>query len=85
MCFQDNKIGVDNDKLIRNYNRLDVYMNNKCFLKKGGYCVEVSGYDWKKVICKVVGGNIVEEAKDNNEIGLWGLILICLTSTRVGW
>ena len=47
--------------------------------------MEVSGYDWKKVIWKVVGSNSVEEQKDNNEIGLWGLILICLTRTRVGW
>ena len=47
--------------------------------------MEVSGYDWKKVIWEVVGGNSVEEQKDNNEIGLWGLILICLTRTRVGW
>ena len=37
----------------------------------------------KKVIWKVVGGHSVEEPKENNDIGLWGLILIGLT--RTGW
>ena len=50
-----------------------VYMNNKTELIKGGYSVEVSGFDWKKVIWEVVEDHVVEEEKKNDEIGLRGI------------
>ena len=85
MFSEDNKIGVDNDKFIIYANMWDVYMNKILFLIKGGYYVEVSGSDCKKVIWEVLGSHSVEDTNENNEIGLWGLILICLKKTRVGW
>ena len=85
IVFKDKDGGVYAYKFILHVNRWDIYIKYKLSLIKVGYCVEVLGYDWKKVIWKVVGGHSVEEPKENNDIGLWGLILICLTSTRVGW
>ena len=45
MFSEDNNIGVGNDKFIIYADRWDVYMNKILFLIKGGYYVEVSGYD----------------------------------------
>ena len=67
---------MDDDKLITRANRWDVYMNNILFLTKGGYYVEVSGSDWKKVIWEVVGGHGVEDPNENDKIVLQGLVLI---------
>ena len=32
----------------------------------------MSGYDGKKVFCEVADNNVVEDSKENFEIGLWG-------------
>ena len=34
--------------------------------------VEVSGYDWIKLVWGVVGYNVVNETSGSYEIGLWG-------------
>ena len=37
---------------------------------KGGYLVEFSGHDKKKVLWEVVDDHVVEEPTDHEEIGL---------------
>ena len=82
--LEDNDGGADDHKAILHAKRWHVKMNKKSALK-GGYYVEVSGYEEKKVLWEVVYDNAVEEGKENDEIGLQGLILIFLTKTRMGW
>ena len=60
---KDNGGGVDKDKSILHTKRWDVYMNEKKMLNKGGYSVEVSGSDGKKVIWEVVDDHVIEEGK----------------------
>ena len=48
--FEDNNGGVDDQKEILHAKRWDVYINDKEVLIKGGYYVEVSGYDEDKVL-----------------------------------
>ena len=50
MVFEDNDGGVDHNKALLHAERLDVYVNEKENIIKGGYFLEVVGSDWKKVI-----------------------------------
>ena len=43
----------------------------------------MSGYDGNKFVWEVVGDHVVDNPKDNDEIGLWGLIIF-LSKTRGG-
>ena len=43
---------------------------------KGGYSLEVSGSDGKKVLWESVCDNVVEGVKEHYEIGLWGFDFI---------
>ena len=70
MAFEDNKGGVHNEKVILHPKMWDVYINEKQFLTKGGNYVEVSGYDGKKVVWGVLYSHVVEELRENDEIGL---------------
>ena len=72
MVFKDNVGGVDDKKALLNANRWDVYVNENEIFIKGGYLVEVVGNYGKKVLWEVVYNHVVEEATDNDEIGLWG-------------
>ena len=59
VVFEDTGIGTEYEKSLKNYKRCDVYMSEKIFLTKGGYYVEVSGCDRKKLIWEVVDDNSV--------------------------
>ena len=54
MGFEEKCGGVDDQKVIIHDKRWDVYMNKKEALIKGGYSLEVSGSNRKKVIWIVV-------------------------------
>ena len=47
-------------------------MNEKEKLIKGGYLVEVVGYEGNKFLWEVLDDHFVEEGNDNYEIGLGG-------------
>ena len=59
MVFKDNDRGVDDEKAILHAKRCDVYTNNKKVLIKGGYYVEVSGSDGKKVLWELVDNHVI--------------------------
>ena len=59
-------------------------MNKKVALIKGGYSVEVSGSEGEKVLWGVVDDHVVEEEKNNYEIGIRGNDLIFFSKTRKG-
>ena len=50
---------VENDKSLLHTNRWDVYISDKLSLTKGVYSVELSGYDEKKVLWKVVDNHVI--------------------------
>ena len=83
MVFEDNGGGVGDKKVLLHAKRWDVYVNEKGNLIKGGYLVEVVGYDRKKVIWGVVEDHVVEEETVYDEIGLWGFVFF-LTKMRRG-
>ena len=58
------------DKYLLHSNKGYVCIRNKIFPINGMCYVEVSGYDWIKVVWEVVGYNVVNETSDNDEIGL---------------
>ena len=62
----------------------DVYVRDKLPLIKCGYYVKVSYYDGNNIVWEVVEDCVVNNKKDNIDIELWGLILICLKITRGG-
>ena len=74
MVFEDIKGGVDYQKVILHiHDKIwGVYMNNKWSLIKGWYCVEVSGYDGKKVRWEVVDDHVAEDPKQKDEKRLQG-------------
>ena len=59
-------------------------MNEKQQLRKGGYYVEVSCSDGKKVIWEVLDNHVVEDPKDNDDILLWVFGFNFFTKTREG-
>ena len=48
-------------------------MNKKKELIKGGYSMEVSGSDEKKVLWELVNDHVVEEGKEHDDIGRRGV------------
>ena len=73
MGFKDNDGGVDDHKVILHAKMWDVYMNKKKELIKGGYSMEVSGSDEKKVLWELVNDHVVEEGKEHDDIGRRGV------------
>ena len=63
MFFDDNFVGVDDEKEILHDKRWGVYMNDKKLLIQCGYSVEVSGFDGKKFIYEVLNDKVLEEVK----------------------
>ena len=59
MVFEDNNGGVYGTKALLHANNWDIYNLEKEALVKGGYSVEVSDKDGKKVIWEVVGNHVV--------------------------
>ena len=74
MVFKDNGGGVDDQKIIIRSKWLDVYINEKTALIRGGYSAELSGSDGKKVLWGVVDDHVVEEIKEHDQIGLKGFL-----------
>ena len=70
MVFEDNNGGVDGTKAILHAKKWDVYNSEKEALVNGGYSVEVSYKDKKKVIWEVVDDHVVEEGVEHEELGL---------------
>ena len=70
MVFEDNYVGVGDNKALLHDKRWNVYMIEKRSLIRGGYYVEVSCCDGKKVLLEVVDDCVVEKPNDNYEIGL---------------
>ena len=68
--FEDNSRGIYDEKEFLHSKIWDVYMCEKLSLSQGGYYVEMSGYYVKKGIWEVVDDHVVEEPKDNGDIGL---------------
>ena len=75
--FQDNDGWLDDQKVILHNKRRDVYMNKKEAIIKGGYFVEVSGSDKKKILWEVVDDHVVEGGNNHDEIGLQGFDFHC--------
>ena len=63
VVFEDNEVGVGDEKSILHAKRWYVYIDNKRSLIKACYYVEVSYSDGKKVIWKVLDKRVVEEPK----------------------
>ena len=74
--FGENDGGLDYKKSLLHAKRWDVCINEKENIIKGRYLLEFLGHDGKKVLWEVANDHVVEEATDNDEIGLWGFNLI---------
>ena len=72
MVSEDNDGGVDGSKALLRANRWDVYVNGKESLVEGGYSVDVFGHYRKNDLWGVVNYHVIEEATDNDDIGLRG-------------
>ena len=59
MVFKEDKGGVNDEKLIINAKRWDLYMSKRQYLFKDGYSVRVSGSDGVKVLWKLVDKHVV--------------------------
>ena len=84
MDFEENNGGLDGTKTLLHANKWDVYNSYKEALVKGGYLVEVSHNDGKKVIWEVIDDHVVEEGVKHEDLGLQGLILIYLMNRGRG-
>ena len=73
MGFEEKYRGVDDQKATKHAKKRDSYMNQKLSLIKGEYYAEVIGYDGKRVLWEVVDHHIIEDPKEKDDIGLWGL------------
>ena len=62
----------------------DVYVRDKLPLIKCGYYVKVSYYDGNNIVWEVVEDCVVNDKKDNIDIGLWVFDLNFLENTRGG-
>ena len=67
---EDSDGGVEDAKTLLHAKRWDIFVNEKENILKGGYLLEVVGHDKKEVLWEVVNDNVVEEATDNENIGL---------------
>ena len=54
MIVDYNESGRDYDKALLHTKMWDLYTRNKISLIKGGYSVEVSGYEGKKLVWEVI-------------------------------
>ena len=70
--FEENYVGVDDQKVIVHDKRWDVQMKKKEALIKGGCSVEVSVSNGKKFLWIVVDYCGLDEVRDSDEIGLQG-------------
>ena len=61
MVFEENSVGVGDQKEIIHSKRWYVYLNKKKYLISGGYSMEVSGSDGKTVLWGVVYDHVIEE------------------------
>ena len=84
MVFKDNYGGVDDAKLLPHAKRWDFYVNEKENPVKGGYLVEFSNHDKKKVIWEVVADHFVEDPTDHEEIGQRGFYFNCFEEDKAG-
>ena len=55
---------------------MEVFGSRK-FCVKGGYFVEVSGSDRKKVVCEAIEDCVVNDPKENAQIRIWGFQFFC--------
>ena len=72
MVFEDNAGGVEDKKALLNAKSWYICVNENQKLIKGGYLVEVFGYDGKKFFWEVVDDHVIEEVNDHDEIALQG-------------
>ena len=72
IIFEENDGGVDDNKELIHAKRWDVCMNQRENIIKGGYLVEVVGYDGNKILWEVIEDHVSEEENDHDEIGLQG-------------
>ena len=70
MIFEDTVGGVDGTKALIHARKWDVYNLEKQELVKGGYSVEVSDKDRKRVIWEVIDDHVVEQGVDHKELCL---------------
>ena len=70
--FWGNNGGVDGTKALLHAKKWYLYNLEKEVLVKGGYLVEVSDNDRKKLIWEVFDNHVVEEGFEHEELGLWG-------------
>ena len=75
MVFEDNYVGVDYAKALLHAKRWDFHVNERENLVKGGYSVECSDHDKKKILWGVVDNHVVEEPTEHEDIGLRGFYL----------
>ena len=68
MVFQDNNGGVDGTKALLHANKWDVYNSDNEASVKGGYLVEVSDKERKKIIWEVVDDHVVEVIDQNYRV-----------------
>ena len=60
---KENRVEIDDKKVIINTNSWGVYTNKKQSLIKVGYSVEVSGYYGKKLLSGELDDHVVKEPK----------------------
>ena len=84
MVFEDNNGGVDTIKAILHANKWYVFNSQKEALVKGGYYVQVSYKDSKKVIWEVVDDRMVEGGVEHEQIGIRGFDFNLFDEEREG-
>ena len=84
IVFEENNVGVDGTKALLHAKKWDVYNSEKEALLKGGYSVEVSEKDRKKVIWEVVDNHVVQEGVEHEELGLRGFGFNLFNEEREG-
>ena len=72
MVFEEKNGGVDGTKSLQHAKKWDIYNSEKDVLVKGGYLVEVSYRDRKKVIWEVVNDHVVDEGVEHEELDIKG-------------
>ena len=72
MVLEGGNGGVGGMKALLHDKKWDVYNSEKEVLVKGGYLVEVSDKDGKKIIWEVINDHVVEDVVEHEELGLWG-------------
>ena len=78
MIFEDNNGGVDGTNTLLHAKKWYVYNSEKEVLVNGGYLIEVSDKDEKKVRWEAVNDHVVKEGVEHEELGLRVFIYIYL-------